>query len=361
MRKILGPLLGLLVLGGVGVAIFFSASEEAFHSRIVEINGLIGSEKSDFFDDPRVKDRLEELGLVVRYQKAGSRQIGTSFNPADYDFAFPAGLPAAELIRRQYPQSKSYTPFFSPMAIATWKPIAELLLSNRLVKDRGDYYTLDMQVFLKMVDQEFRWKDFQNNGVFSVGKSFLINSTDVRRSNSAAMYLALASYVLNNNNVVHNETQADVILPSLSALFLRQGFSENSSAAPFEDYLLMGMGKAPMVMIYEQQFIHRVALNDGSIQPEMVLVYPEPSLFTKHTVIGFSAGGTRLGEALESDTKLQELAIEYGLRNSNVTYFRDFIKKHNIPVASSLVNVVEPPTFEIIEHMINWIERKYSS
>ena len=361
MRKTLGPLLGLLVLGGVGAAIYFSATEEAFHSRIIEVNGLIGSEKSDFFDDSRVKDRLEELGLLVRYQKAGSRQIGTSYKPADYDFAFPAGLPAAELILRQYPQSKSYTPFFSPMAIATWKPIAEVLLANRIAKDRGDYYTLDMQAFLKMFDQEFRWKDFQRNTVFSVNKSFLINSTDVRRSNSAAMYLALASYVLNDNNVVQNETQADVILPSLSALFLRQGFSENSSAAPFEDYLLMGMGKAPMVMIYEQQFIHRAALNDGSIQPEMVLIYPEPSLFTKHTVIGFSKGGFRLGEVLESDQQLQKLAIEYGLRNSNITYFRDFIKKHKIPVASSLVNVVEPPTFEIIEHMINWIERKYSS
>jgi hypothetical protein len=361
MRKTLGPLLGLLVLGGVAVAIYFSASQEAFQSHVVEINGLIGSEKSDFFDDPRVKDRLGELGLVVHYQKAGSRQIGTSYNPADYDFVFPAGLPAAELVRRQYPQSKSFTPFFSPMAIATWKPLAELLLANKVAKDQGNYYTLDMQVFLQMFEQALRWKDLQHNGVFSVNKSFLINSTDIRKSNSAAMYLALASYVLNENNVVQNETQADVILPSLSELFLRQGFSENSSAAPFEDYLLMGMGKAPMVMIYEQQFIQRAALNDGSIQPQMVLIYPEPSLFTKHTVIGFSEGGIRLGEVLESDPRLQELAIEYGLRNSNITYFRDFIKKHKIPVASSLVNVVEPPTFEIMEHMINWIEQKYSS
>jgi hypothetical protein len=361
MRKTLGPLLGLLVLGGVAVAIYFSASEKVFQSHMVEINGLIGSEKSDFFDDPRVKDRLEELGLVVHYQKAGSRQIGTSYNPVDYDFVFPAGLPAAELIRRQYPQSKSFSPFFSPMAIATWKPIAELLLANNVAKDRGNYYTLDMQVFLKMFEQAVRWKDLPHNAVFSVNKSLLINSTDIRKSNSAAMYLALASYVLNDNNVVQNETQANAILPLLSELFLRQGFSESSSAAPFEDYLLMGMGKAPMVMIYEQQFIQRAALNDGSIQPQMVLIYPEPSLFTKHTVIGFSEGGIRLGKVLESDPRLQELAIEYGLRNSNITYFRNFIKKHKIPVASLLVNVVEPSTFEIMEHMINWIEKKYSS
>jgi hypothetical protein len=88
MRKTLGPLLGLLVLGAVAVAIYFSASKEAFQSHIVEVNGLIGSEKSNFFDDLRVKDRLGELGLVVHYQKAGSRQIDTFYNPADYDFVF---------------------------------------------------------------------------------------------------------------------------------------------------------------------------------------------------------------------------------------------------------------------------------
>jgi hypothetical protein len=63
----------------------------------------------------------------------------------------------------------------------------------------------------------------------------------------------------------------------------------------------------------------------------MVLIYPEPSLFTKHTVIGFSEGGICLGEILESNPRLQERAIEYGLRNSNITHFRDFIKKHKIP------------------------------
>lgn len=362
MRKTLGPLLGLVVLVGVGVAIYFSATEEALYRNTIEVKGLIGSEKRAFFDDARVKDRLEELGLVVHYQKAGSRQIGTSFNLSEYDFAFPAGLPpAAELIRRQHPRNKSYTPFFSPMAIATWKPIAELLLANGIARDKGEYFTLDMQAFLKLFKDKIRWRDLEHNDVFPVNKVFLINSTDIRRSNSAAMYLALASYVLNGHNVIHDDARADTILPGLSELFLRQGFAENSSAAPFEDYLVMGMGKAPLVMIYEQQFIYRAARNDGSILPEMVLIYPEPSLFTKHTLIGLSEGGIRLGEVLETDAVLQELAIEHGLRNSNVSYFRKFVKKHDIPVAPSLVNVVEPPTFEIIEHMIRWIEGKYSS
>jgi hypothetical protein len=40
-------------------------------------------------------------------------------------------------------------------------------------------------------------------------------------------------------------------------LFLKQGFVENLSEGPFENYLLMGVGKAPLVMIYESQYVAR--------------------------------------------------------------------------------------------------------
>src|SRR4030095_6448927 len=109
------------------------------------------------------------------------------------------------------------------------------------------------------VNQDKRWSELTGNTAYAVNKAILINSTDVRRSNSGAMYLALASYVLNGNQVVQSSEQANKLLPQLEALFLKQGFTESSSEAPFEDYLVMGMGKAPLVMIYEAQFISRTA------------------------------------------------------------------------------------------------------
>lgn len=359
MRKLVGPLLGILVLAGVGVAIYFSASEEALNRATVEVNGLIGSEKRSFFDDPRVKQRLKKLGIIANYRKAGSRQIAVHPELRNQDYAFPAGLPAAEKIRREIANTRSYSPFFSPMAIASWKPIAELLVANGVAEKKSDHYTLNMQKYLELFKQSTRWKDLKDNKVFPVNKSFLINSTDIRKSNSAAMYLAIASYTLNQNNVVQNEQQMQAVLPVATELFKRQGFVENSSAAPFEDYLVMGMGKAPMVMMYEQQFIYKASLADGSMTPDMVLIYPEPTLFTKHTLVALTDNGKRLGEALETDPELQQLAIEHGLRNSNVAYFREFIKKHNLPVADNLVNVIDPPSYNIIEGMIKQIEATY--
>jgi hypothetical protein len=48
----------------------------------------------------------------------------------------------------------------------------------------------------------------------------------------------------------------------MSSLFLRQGFQESSSAGPFEDDTTMGMGKAPLVMIYESQFLEYQSQRD---------------------------------------------------------------------------------------------------
>jgi hypothetical protein len=66
-----------------------------------------------------------------------------------------------------------------------------------------------------------------------------------------------------------------------------------------------------------------------------------------------------LGKALESDPELQRLAIEHGLRTADLGYFRAFITKHSIPVAVDLVDVIETPSYEIIEAMIRQIEQNY--
>ena len=109
------------------------------------------------------------------------------------DFAFPAGVPAAEKIRRDHPGSTAFVPFYTPMAIATWKPIVDLLQAAGVVHQPRATSTLDVAAYMQLVDKNTRWKDLPGNTTYPVNKSILITSTDVRRSNSAAMYLSLAS------------------------------------------------------------------------------------------------------------------------------------------------------------------------
>lgn len=361
-RRIVGPLLSILLIAGVGAAIWYSAGNALEARRVVTVSGLIGSEKEEFFQDDEVIALLQgNHQLRVDFTKAGSRQIATNYDLRDYDFGFPAGIPAAEKIRESTAVNRSYDTFFTPMAIASWRPIAEILAANGLAtaQDGGAYYTLDMAKYLDLVERDVRWSDLEANGAYNVNKRVLISSTDIRKSNSAAMYLALASYVWNGNTIVQSANEPG-LLAKLEKLFFEQGFTEYSSEAPFEDYLAMGMGKAPMVMIYEAQFITHTVQSASTINPEMVLIYPEPTVFTKHVLVGLTEEGYRLGEALQTDPELQRLAMQYGLRSSNSEALNTFWEEHNLQLPKNLINVIDPPSYEALEGIIQQIEAKYN-
>lgn len=355
-RRWLGPLLSIILIIGVGAAIFVSVRGAMLARQKVIVSGLIGSEKEEYFRDERVIRALDRLGIQVDFEKAGSREMAQKLHNAAYDFGFPAGMPAAEKIRKDWKVGNpGYDAFFTPMAIASWKPIADLLVTNGIASPANGYYTLDMAAFLKLVADNKRWNELAGNTVFDASRSVLINSTDLTRSNSAAMYLALASYVSNNNSVVQDQAQAGAVLPLMTTLFAKQGMTGYSSEEPFEDYLAMGMGKAPLVMIYEAQYLSEAVQPNSNIRPEMTLIYPDPGIYTKHVLVPLTENGKKLGEALVNDEELRKLAVEHGLRNSDVTVFNEFVAQHGLKVPDTILNIADTPTFDVLEQMIESI------
>lgn len=359
MRRALGVVLAGVLAIGVLAAIVISVrgrASDGTGQQLTMVRGVIGSEKQPFFNDPDVIKVFHNHGLDVKVDTAGSRQIA-SLELTHYDFAFPAGVPAAEKIRLARKVNSSYSPFYTPMAIASFRSIADLLVSAGVAKPEAGYYTIDMQAYLQLVGRNARWRDLPNNTAYSVNNSILITSTDVRTSNSAAMYLALASYVANGNNIVQDPTQGAAVLPKVEPLFLRQGFTATSSEGPFQDYLTIGIGKTPMVMIYEAQFVAQAALNDGSITKDMVLMYPTPTIYSKHTIVPLTTAGDRAGRLLQTDPDLQRLAIKYGFRTNDTSAFNKFVTAHKVVLPTALFNVIEPPSYEALESMISTIEQ----
>ena len=362
----LGPALLVVLLLAVGGGIFWShrhTGPAALTAPMLQqkalLRGVVGSEKVDFFADPRVQQVLEQNGLAVQVDKAGSREIASIPGLKNYDFAFPAGEPAAVKIENTLGRSKFNVPFYTVMTVASWKPIAQILMDNGLVKQEGPYYyIIDMHAFLQLAIDGKRWKDLKNSDAYSISRSVLISSTDVRKSNSAAMYLSIASYVLNGDSVVENTEQARAVLPKVAPLFLKQGFQDNSSAGPFEDYKLIGMGKTPLVMIYEAQFFEEVIKGEAlTNRDQMVLLYPRPTVFAKQVYIPITPAGEKLGDLLESDPELQRLAAEYGWRTHLPEAQADVWKAKSVNAPQDLVDIINPPRFDMVEAMIQGIDQ----
>jgi hypothetical protein len=363
VRRLVSLLLAALLAVGVGAAIFASVRDRVEADDpppLTVVRGVIGSEKQPFFRDPAVVAAFARHGLDVQVDTAGSREIATRVELDRYDFAFPAGIPAAERIRRERKITAFYQPFYTPMAVGTFKPIAELLARSKVASPlAGGYWRLDMRRYLDLVADETRWNELPGNRVYPANKSLLIASTDVRTSNSAAMYLAVASYVRNGDRVVENAAQGDKVVDQVAPLFLRQGFSEYSTEGPFEDYLTIGVGKTPMVMIYEAQFLARAAAQDGSIGPDRVLMYPEPTVLTKHTLVPLKPAGDRVGRLLAGDPELQRLAVTHGFRTADAATVRRYLAERKVAAPPDLVTIVEPPTYEALEHLITRIQERY--
>jgi hypothetical protein len=338
---------------------------------ITVVRGVIGSEKSAFFEDEDVQAAFAEHGLAVEVDPAGSRQIATSIDLDEYDFAFPGSGPVAERIQQDHGVRETYAPFHTPMGIASFESIVDILAGEGIARRETDgTWTFDMARFMDLARRGVRW-DQLDQRTYPVRKNVLVRTTDPRNSNSAVMYLAVVSHLANGNRVVQGEAQERAVLPAVTPLFLQQGFAAATSDPPFDDYLSQGVGNTPLLFIYEAQFLERIVDDPDSIvrdgdDPDrnMVLLYPSPTVVSNHTLVPLDRRGDEVGRLLSEDPRLQELAAEHGFRTLRPAQFTRVVDERIadvMPVRADVVDVIDPPAYETLERMLGAIDRAYSS
>lgn len=353
--------LSLIVAAFLALALLFAILSQTgvLSFSNTAVSGLTGSEKIPFLTDERVVNRFDKLGLEVNARKAGSREIATHFDLESYDFSFPSGAAATAKIKADHTTTASHDVFYSPMVIATRQPILEILIANGIAQDEGGWYSFDLAKYLELLEEGTRWSQLKESSAFDVNKQVLITSTDIRKSNSAAMYLAMLSYLANGQSVVRTPAQAKAAVAQIAPAFLLQGFSESSSSAPFNNYLVRGMGSVPMVMAYEAQFIAEAINENSAITSDMVMMYPQPTVFSQHTVVAHSEAGKTFAEQLATDPELKSLAAAFGFRGANDQELMNLVNAAGQQVPASINYVVDPPAYEFLEAMINELEAAY--
>lgn len=342
-RRALSWVLALALLAVVGFVIVREVG-----GGLTTVTGVIGSEKLPFFADERVKAVFRANGLGVRVDPAGSREIATTVALDGYDFAFPASSPAADKLRQVRTAARVYTPFSSPMAVATFTPIVDLLTRAGVV--RGT--TFDVRRYLELTGAGTRWDQLPGNTSFPARRNVLVSTTGPCQSNSGIMYLGIASYVANGDTVVADPAAVGAVVPAVQPLFRDQGYLPSSTEVLFEDYLSTGMGKVPMAMIYEAQYLAESLGPDPLLPPGATLLYPSPTVYSKHTLVPLRPAGERVGELLTTDPELVRLAAEYGFRPTDPRPFADAFASRGLTAPPALVDVVEPPTFDTLEAML---------
>lgn len=358
----LSILLAIVLVGVIAAAIMVGrdgGDKTPGVSGLTTVRVVAGSEKIPYFQDPDVVKRLEELGLKVEATPSGSRKIATRGDLKDFDAAFPSSAPAAEKISRETQPKGMYTPFHSPMAVATFDPILVALEREQVASQKDGVWYINVEKYLALAESGKRWRDIAPEFPSPLGVQ--ISSTDIRSSNSAAMYMSIAAWVANGGNVPASDAEVDKVVRKISPLFTHQGYTGGSSAGPFGEYLSQGMGARPMVMIYEAQFLEQQISNPGSINQNMKLAYLDPTISSQHTYLAYTDGGNKLGEALNTDATLQKLAAKHGFRPNTPGVFADQLQESGVTQPPAFLATVNPPDFNRLEQLIEGVSAQYSS
>ncbi|MEV6396231.1 hypothetical protein AB0M39_15885 [Streptomyces sp. NPDC051907] len=342
--------------------------------RIITLEGKMAS-KRDFFEDEKVQQILMKHHLKVHITSSGSRETAVG-DISSYDFVFPSGQPAGDLITRQRAAENAYAkvhrPFVSPIVLSTYREYAQALQSAGIAtaqraagQDKPLYYVLDMHKFLQAVDKRLRWNDIgiRDQGIANANR-ILAQSPDVCGANSAGTYLALVAFTWRSGasgEVPATDEEADARARAIKPL-MEQGLP---AADVFRTYLSAeGKGIAPVVVAYEHQFLAyqlRYQAESQKVDSERVLLYPASQFVTQPQFIALNKDGDRLGELITRDPELRQRAMELGFRILDPTgevagdQLTRFLEDRGVPVPSVESDDTRSsmPRLRLLERMIS--------
>ncbi|MER8103033.1 hypothetical protein [Kitasatospora sp. NPDC094016] len=350
MRRTLGVLAALALLGGVTYALI---PQDDPGGDIVTVSGLIGSEKRDFFQDPQVVAELAKQGMKVNAESIGSWLMDGDAK----DFAFPASQPPADKLRVDWNiKEVPVQPFYSPLVILAHRPVADVLMGNGLATlDRSTgLWTFRMDAYLAALKAGRTWPDLAGATEHAELKGpVFLTTTDPETSSSGALHIALLSYLLNNRQVVYDQAGIDATKDVLRTATAIQGGQKSSSDEPFKAFLA-GVGN-PLVLAYESQAAAMVL--KGESTGDMVVLYPDTTVYTDHTIVGRTPNGRRLAAQLHDNAELRRLEAKFGFRPQDDPDAFAALVKGRTPVlapdlAAAKVNQPQIPVPDVLTRLI---------
>ncbi|WP_208298596.1 substrate-binding domain-containing protein [Streptomyces liangshanensis] len=312
VKRILGIVLAVLLIGGVAAAVVAGRESQDTSTATKTVRGVIGSEKAEFFADPEVVKALAARGFTVKSETSGSWAM-EELPLKGYDFAFPSSkAPADELVRKYKVQGGPLRPFYSPLVVVAHRGAARVLADNGLATlDGPSRGTLRMKPYLAAAGDGRTWQQLKGAAAHAeLSGTVFITSTDPESSSSGALYLAAASYVADGGRVATDKAAVTRTAPLLKKLISVQGAQQTSSDAPFRDFI-SGVGN-PLVLVYESQ-VASLLLQKQDVG-DLVVLYPDTTVNSDHTLVPLTANGRALGELLSTDATLRALAVRHGFR-----------------------------------------------
>lgn len=336
-------LIGLVLLILAMVLIGFGLREFLARPSQTSINGYIGGEKIGIVENPKfIKYVNDKYGLEMDYRKVGSFEM-VSADSSSMDYLWPSSQLAEELYDSQAKAKEgSEIIFNTPIVLYSWQAVVDGLIDSGLARKDGDVYYVDMEGLAEEIYKQTPWEDL---GVNLYG-SITVQTTDPNKSNSGNMFLGLLANALNSSRPVSQEDLGE-IKPKIEKIYDNLGYLQSSSSDIFSQYIRQGMGSYPLIAGYENQILE-FSLQEADVfnnpNNDMVILYPEPTVWSSHVYISLTEEGN-IGMEVFRDPYIEKLVWEqHGFRTTESSVNNPF----NVDgVAPRIKSVMNMPNVEV--------------
>jgi hypothetical protein len=309
--RIVGLVILIAVIGAAVYYQFFIGSKP----KMITIDGYLGGEKTGLFDDERFIEAMRtKYAAAIHYKKAGSIDM-VSASLDNIDYLFPSNYTALELYKQKYGSAykRAEVIFNSPLVLYTRKRVADAFKAQGWVHSEGETEYIDLSALIGAILTDTKWSAI---GLGELYGNMYIVSTDPLKSNSGNMFAGLVANMLGGGEVA---TEESLVLNGqrLKWFFNKLGYLETSSADLFNSFLKTGIGAKAVIVGYESQILEFSIEHERDwnyLRDDIVVLYPEPTVWSAHPFIALTPNRDRVIDALLSD-EIQNLAWEtHGFR-----------------------------------------------
>jgi hypothetical protein len=361
-----GRIAGLIILALVIVSAIVYQTAFGPKSQRVIVDGYLGGEKSGLFDDERFSGAmLKKYGIAIHYKKAGSIDM-VSAPLENMDYLFPSNYTALELYKQKYGAGykRAAVVFNSPIVLYTRKPVSEAFRKQGWVHSEGDTEYIDLAKLIDAVLADVRWSSI---GLDELYGNLYVISTDPLKSNSGNMFAGLVANMLNRGEAAAGESLREKG-GELKRFFSKPGYLESSSADLFNSFLKTGIGVRPVIVGYESQILEFSAEHPEEweyVKDDIVVLYPEPTVWSAHPFIALTGNGSLVLDALLEE-EIQALAWEtHGFRTGVASEHRRDRRFDVKGLPGQVKKVIPPPNpdtlLKIMEILSNQEEDRYGT
>lgn len=317
----------------------------------------------DLLTDPGVRQELRAHGYNVVTNGLGADQILAQIPLHGYQIAYVPNQVAGTAIEQKlsdlHLQSDADVLGRSRLVVATYKELLPLLEDAGIARLEHGVWVFDINAYVTALIKHggpLRWEDLHGNedgAKFPNSGRIVLYTTDPRYSVLTDMFIAAASYRLNGNNEVTDQSEVNSVVQRLMPCFTQQGNMPTGGKPEWDDFLEGDPSLYPMALTYESLYVSMEEAHDPRIMKDMVMMYVSPGLNIQDDLIPFDNTGSAVSSEIATNLRIQQIAEDkLGFITSSPNDFQRAMRKKGISVAGSLQEV-NPPAYSILQKIVS--------